>query len=85
MSRMMSLLLALLLFSLCAMAEAPNAITFSDPVLEAMVRKQMGRPEGDITAAEAETVIDLNMNREAEGDPAIRDISRQLVSAILLE
>ena len=75
MSRMMSLLLALLLFSLCAMAEAPNAITFSDPILEAMVRKQMGRPEGGITAAEVEMVMALNMNREAEGDPAIRDIS----------
>lgn len=75
MRRMMSLLLTLLLFSLCAMAEAPDTITFTDPVLEAMIRKQMGRQEGDITAAEAETVIDLNMNRKAEGDPAIRDIS----------
>ena len=75
MRRMMSLLLALLLLSLCAMAEAPDVITFTDPVLEAMIRKQMGRPEGNITAADAETVIELNMNREAEGDPAIRDIS----------
>ena len=76
MKRMTSLLLlALLLFSLCAVAEAPEVITFTDPVLEEIVRKQMGKPEGDITAAEAETVIDLNMNREAEGDPAIRDIS----------
>ena len=56
------------------MAEAPNAITFSDPILEAMVRKQMGRPEGGITAAEVEMVMALNMNREAEGI-GIRDIS----------
>ena len=75
MRRMMSLMLALLLLSLCAMAEAPDVITFTDPVLEAMIRKQMGRPEGNITASDAETVIELNMNREAEGDPAIRDIS----------
>ncbi len=75
MKRMMSLILTLLLFSTCALAEAPGAVTFSDPVLEMMIREQMGKPEGDITAAEAETVIDLFMNREAEGDPAIRDIS----------
>ncbi len=75
MRRMTSLLLALLLLSLCAMAEAPEVITFTDPVLEEMVRKQMGRPEGGITAAEAETVMDLFMNREEDGDPAIRDIS----------
>ena len=77
MRRMASLLLllALLLLSLCALAEATEAITFTDPVLEAMIRKQMGRPEGHITVSEAETVIDLYINREAEGDPAIRDIS----------
>ena len=28
-------------------------VTFADPVLEAMVRGSMGKPEGDITLAEA--------------------------------
>ena len=48
---------------------------FTDPVLETMVREQMGKPEGDITVADAEAVTELFINREAEGDPAIQDIS----------
>lgn len=37
-------------------------VTFTDPALEAMIRATMGRPEGDITAAEAETVTELNLS-----------------------
>ena len=45
-------------------ASASEAVTFTDPTLEAMVRATMGRPEGDITAAEAEAVTELNLSFE---------------------
>ena len=32
---------------------APVVVTFADPVLEAMIRSAMGKPEGEITFAEA--------------------------------
>ena len=35
-------------------------VVFADPVLEAKVRAAMGRPEGDITAAEAAAVKEMN-------------------------
>ena len=40
-------------------ATTEEAVVFADPVLEAMVRASMGRPEGGITAAEAEAVTTL--------------------------
>ncbi|MCE5234834.1 MAG: hypothetical protein ABFC62_10700 [Clostridiaceae bacterium] len=43
---------------------APAIVTFADPVLEAMVRATMGRPEGGITVAEAEAVTRLNLSVE---------------------
>lgn len=39
-------------------------VTFADPVLEAMVRAAMGKPECDITMAEAEAVTRLNLSIE---------------------
>ncbi|MGV8025212.1 MAG: leucine-rich repeat domain-containing protein [Anaerolineaceae bacterium] len=53
-----------------------DVITFTDPVLEAMIRKTMGKPIGDITVAEAKTVnmMDLSMEENAMGD-RIHDIS----------
>lgn len=39
-------------------------VTFADPTLEAMVRGTMGKPEGDITVAEAEAVTRLNLSIE---------------------
>jgi internalin A len=45
-------------------AETPAVVTFADPVLEAMVRASMGRPEGGITVAEAEAVTRLNLSIE---------------------
>jgi len=42
-----------------ASAEASAIVTFADPVLEARVRAAMGRPEGSITAAEAEAVTEM--------------------------
>ncbi len=43
-------------------------VTFADPVLEAKVRAAMGRPEGDITAAEAEAVTEMNFDIEWQID-----------------
>lgn len=40
---------------------ATSIVTFSDPALEAMVRDAMGKPNGDITVAEAKTVTSLNL------------------------
>ncbi len=45
-------------------AAAPADVTFADPVLEAMVRGAMGKPEGGITVAEAEAVTRLNLSME---------------------
>ncbi len=43
---------------------APEIVIFTDPVLEVMVRGSMGKPSGNITAAEAEAVTRLNLNNE---------------------
>ena len=45
-------------------AAVPAVVTFADPVLEAMVRASMGKPEGGITVAEAEAVTRLNLSIE---------------------
>ncbi len=42
----------------------PEAVTFADPVLAAMVCESMGKPEGKITAAEAEAVTRLSLSNE---------------------
>jgi hypothetical protein len=60
--------------------EMPDAVVFADPVLEARVREAMGKPEGDITIAEAETVTELKLNTEYTADEPpegtiIRDLS----------
>lgn len=41
-----------------------GVVTFADPVLETMIRSAMGRPDGDITADEAEAVTALNLSNE---------------------
>lgn len=43
---------------------AEQVVVFADPALEAMVRASLGKPEGDITAAEAEAVTELNLSFE---------------------
>lgn len=56
----------------------PNRpIEFNDPVLEEMIRAEMGIPSGDITAAQAEavTVLDLMMDGNDWSKPRISDIS----------
>lgn len=60
-------------------AAAPTTVTFADPVLEQMVRDAMGKPEGDITTAEAEAVTELKLGLEWQPDippeTQIQDIS----------
>ena len=76
-------LLALGLAACAVPATTPSAsasvvVTFADPALEAMVRGAMGRPEGDITAAQAEAVTELNLSFELRrylpGAAQIQDI-----------
>ena len=47
-----------------ASASASKVVTFTDSALEAMVRGSMGKPTGDITVAEAESVTRLNLSNE---------------------
>jgi hypothetical protein len=58
---------------------SPAVVTFVDPMLEAMIRGAMGKPEGGITVAEAEAVTRLNLNNEMQryisGETPIKDIS----------
>lgn len=60
-------------------SSAPAVVTFADPVLEAMVRGTIGKPEGEITAAEAETVTRLDLGNELtqyfSENTVIKDIS----------
>ncbi len=58
---------------------APKAVTFADPVLEAMVRGAMGKPKGSITVADVEAVTRLSLGIEwQQDDPEaarIKDLS----------
>ena len=58
----------------------PAVVVFTDAALEAKVREVMGKPEGDITVAEAEAVVKLDFSNESFDDMnsqngGIRDIS----------
>jgi hypothetical protein len=44
--------------------EPTRIVEFADPTLERMIRAAMGKPDGDITAAEAEAVTALNLSFE---------------------
>lgn len=61
-----------------AVITASEVVVFADPVLEQMVRAGMGKPEGGITAAEAEAVTRLNLSigwqRYISGETSIQDI-----------
>ncbi len=61
-----------------ASASQPSVITFADPLLEAMVRGSIGKPEGDITLAEAQAITRLNLSNEwqrySSAGAAIKDI-----------
>ena len=43
---------------------ASEVVTFTDPVLETMVRGAMGIPDGDITTKEVKAVTELNLSFE---------------------
>jgi internalin A len=45
-----------------AATEVPAVVTFTDPVLEAMVHGAIGKPEGELTVAEAQAVTRLNLS-----------------------
>ncbi len=58
----------------------PAVVVFTDAALEAKVREAMGKPEGDITLAEAKAVLKLDLSNESFDDMnsqngGIRDIS----------
>jgi hypothetical protein len=44
--------------------ELTRTVEFADPTLERMIRAAMGKPDGDITVAEAEAVTALNLSFE---------------------
>jgi len=87
------LILTLLLgFSACSTSEGQpdeaassepvtktDVVIFNDPILESMVREQMGKPEGDITLAEAAEIknfnFDLEWQPEIPEETQIKDIS----------
>ena len=50
--------------------EATEIVTFNDSVLEAMVREEMGIPEGDITVESAEAVTELILSIDYQQEPA---------------
>jgi hypothetical protein len=62
-------------------AETPESavVVFADPVLETMIRGAMGKSQGGITAAEAESVTRLNLSiewqRYISEETPIKDIS----------
>lgn len=63
---------------MAALFERDMPVVFSDPVLEARVRSQMGAPEGEITARAAEAVRELNLSASSHNAPPeerITDIS----------
>lgn len=59
---------------------AEPVVVFTDAALEAEVRETMGKPEGDITVAEAGAIVKLDLSNESFDDMnskngGIRDIS----------
>lgn len=61
-----------------ASASLSSVVTFADPLLEALVRGSIGKPQGDITLAEAQTITRLNLSNEwqrySSDGAAIEDI-----------
>jgi internalin A len=58
-------------------ADAGEAIQFNDPALEAIVRKQLNKPEGGITPGDAAALewLDANADPNAPESARVRDIS----------
>ena len=51
---------------------APGVVTFADPLLEAMIRGAMGKPEGEITLAEAPAFADKIMSNKIQGRTLVK-------------
>jgi hypothetical protein len=49
-----------------AVTQAPDdtAIVFDDPALEASIREALGKPQGDITKADAQTLTELELSQQ---------------------
>ena len=49
-----------------AVTQAPDdsAIVFDDPVLEASIREALGKPQGDITRADAQALTELELSQQ---------------------
>ncbi|HWQ96481.1 MAG TPA: leucine-rich repeat domain-containing protein [Clostridia bacterium] len=49
-----------------AVTQAPDdtAIVFDDPALEASIRETLGKPQGDITKADAQTLTELELSQQ---------------------
>ncbi len=79
MKRFLTLLLTLALaLSLpLAPARAADAVAFTDPALEALVRKTLQKPQGDITAEEAAALdwLDAQTAPDAPDEAKIRDLT----------
>jgi hypothetical protein len=62
-----------------AVAAVPVVVTFTDPVLEAMIREAIGQPEGGITCTQAQAVTRLDLNDDLQGylsqEPPIENMS----------
>ncbi|MDD4096506.1 MAG: hypothetical protein PHP22_09735 [Oscillospiraceae bacterium] len=50
-----------------ASGEAPALVTFTDPVLESLIRASIGKPVGDITSGDVEAVTRLDLSGEWQG------------------
>lgn len=47
--------------------ETPALVTFTDPVLESLIRASIGKPVGDITSGDVEAVTRLDLSGEWQG------------------
>ena len=46
---------------------ASNVVTFTDPVLESLIRASIGKPSGEITSGDVESVTRLDLSGEWQG------------------
>jgi internalin A len=54
---------------------AEETVAFSDPALEAKIRADLGKPEGDITAAQAAELLELDLSGDGTPAGTITDLS----------
>lgn len=54
---------------------AVETIVFTDPVLEAKIRADLGQPEGDVTSAQAAELLELDLSGDGTAEGSITDLS----------